>query len=276
MLSKKNAVIYGASPSLGGAVAREMARAGARVFVTNHRMEVAEKVADQIRSEGGLAEAAQVDATDEISIQTHLDGVIKKAGTIDISFNLIGIKVIQNIPLIEMKVDDFVHPVSDAMHTHFLTATAAGRLMSKQGSGVILSLTATPGGIGYPGVGGFGPLCCAMEAFSRNLACELGPSGVRVVNIRSGGSLDSRPFKEASASGVAGVEDVFKKMKADTMLKEMPSMSDIASTAVFLASEMARRITGVTIDVTVGTTAGLNHRTNGNAHQPNIRPNPVR
>jgi 3-oxoacyl-[acyl-carrier protein] reductase len=275
MLNKKIAVIYGASASLGGAVAREMARAGAWVFVTNHRLEVAEKVADQIRSEGGLAEAARVDATDEISIQSHLDSVIKKAGTIDISFNLIGIKVIQNIPLIEMKVDDFVHPVSDAMHTHFLTATAAGRQMSKQGSGVILSLTATPGGIGYPGVGGFGPVCCAIEAFSRNLACELGPSGVRVVNIRSGGSLDSRPFKEAIESGAAGVEEVFKKMKADTMLKEMPSMSDIASTAVFLASEMARRITGVTIDVTVGTTAGLNHRTKGNVHEPNIRPNPV-
>lgn len=274
MLNKKNAVIYGASPSLGGAVAREMARAGARVFVTNHHLEVAEKVADQIRSEGGLAEAALVDATDEISIQSHLDGVIKKFGTIDISFNLIGIKVKQNIPLIEMKVNDFVLPVSDAMHTHFLTATAAGRLMSKQGSGVILSLTATPGGIGYPGVGGFGPVCCAVEAFSRNLACELGPSGVRVVNIRSGGSLDSRPFKEAIASGV-GVEAVFKKMKSDTMLKDMPSMSDIASTAVFLASDMARRITGVTIDVTAGTTAALNHRTEGNVHEPNIRPNPV-
>jgi 3-oxoacyl-[acyl-carrier protein] reductase len=261
MLSKKNAVIYGASQSLGGAVAREMARAGARVFVTNRHLEIAEEVADQIRSAGGLAEAARVDALDEISVQSHLDEVTKKAGTIDISFNLIGLKVIQNIPLIKMNVDDFVLPVTLAMHTHFLTATAAGKLMSKQGSGVILSLTATPGGIGYPGVGGFGPVCCAIEAFSKNLASELGPSGVRVVNIRSAGSLDSRPFKEVIASGAPGVKEVFGKMKADTMLKDLPSMNDIASTAVFLASGMAKSITGVTIDVTVGTTAALNYRT---------------
>ena len=261
MLSKKNAVVYGASQSLGGAVAREMARAGARVFVTNRHLELAEEVASQIRSEGGTAEAAKVDALDESSIQSHLDDVTKKAGAIDISFNLIGIPVKQNLPLIKMNADDFVLPITLAMHTHFLTATAAGRLMSKQASGVILSLTATPGGIGYPGVGGFGPVCCAIEAFSRNLAAELGPSGVRVVNIRSAGSLDSRPFKEAVDNGAPRAEEVFKKMKGDTMLKDLPSMNDIASTAVFLASDMARRITGVTIDVTVGTTAALNYKT---------------
>jgi NAD(P)-dependent dehydrogenase (short-subunit alcohol dehydrogenase family) len=261
ILSNKSAVIYGASPSLGGAVAVAMARAGARVFVTNRKLKVAQTVADQINLEGGAAEAAHVDAMDESAIQLHLNDVAEKVGKIDISFNLIGINNTQDIPLTKMKVDDFVLPVTDGMHTHFLTATAAGRIMSRQGSGVILSLTATPGGIGYPGVGGFGPLCSAMEAFSRNLASELGPSGVRVVNIRSAGSLDSRPFKEAIATGAPDVEEVFKKMKGDTMLKHLPSMHDIASTAVFLSSDMARSITGVTIDVTVGTTAALNYRT---------------
>ncbi len=270
MLSKKNAVIYGASQSLGGTVAREMARAGARLFVTNIHPELAQEVADQINAEGGTAEAAQVDAFDESSIQKHLDDVIKKAGTVDITFNLIGIQVKQNIPLIKMDVDDFVKPVTHAMRTHFLTATAAGRLMVKQGSGVILSLTATPGGIGYPGVGGFGPVCSSIETFSRNLAAELGPSGVRAVNIRSGGSLDSRPFKEAIEARAPGIDDVFSKMKSDTMLKEMPAMKDIASTAVFLASDMARRITGVTIDVTVGTTAALNYRTDKDRIESNI------
>jgi 3-oxoacyl-[acyl-carrier protein] reductase len=165
MLSNKNAVIYGASQSLGGAVAREMARAGARLFVTNIHLALAQEVADQINAEGGNAEAAQVDALNEVSIRTHLEAVLKKVGTIDISFNLIGIPVKQNIPLIKMEVDDFARPVTHGMRTHFLTATAAGRLMAKQGTGVILSLTATPGGIGYPGVGGFGPLCSSIESF---------------------------------------------------------------------------------------------------------------
>lgn len=262
MLNNKNCLIYGASPSLGGAVALQMARAGAKVFVTNRQVETAQKVADQINSEGGFAEAAQVDALDENAVQLHLDAIVKKFGTIDISFNLIGIEVIQDIPLIKMKVDDFVQPITDAMNTHFITATAAGRIMSKQGSGIILTLTATPGGIGYPGVGGFGPLCCAMEGFSRNLAAELGPSGVRAVNIRSAGSLDSRPFKEATATGAPEVKAIFDQMKGDTMLKDLPAMDDIASTAVFLSSDMARKITGVTIDITAGTTAALNYKTN--------------
>lgn len=84
-----------------------------------------------------------------------------------------------------------------AMETQFITATAAARVMVKQRSGVILSLTATPGGIGYANVGGFGPACCAIEGLSRDLGAELGLYGVRVVNIRSAGSPDSRVFKEA-------------------------------------------------------------------------------
>ncbi|MXV49766.1 SDR family oxidoreductase [Pedobacter sp. HMF7647] len=261
MLNNKNAVIYGASPSLGGAVAREMARAGARLFVTNRRIELAEEVARQIRSDGGNAQAAQVDALDEASVQTHLDEISQTAGSVDISFNLVGIPVIQNISLTEINVNDFVDPVAMAMRTHFITAIAAAKIMIRQGGGVILTLTATPGGIGYPKVAGFGPACSAIETFSKNLATETGPSGVRVVNIRSAGSLDSRPFKEAVAANGPGMEQVIEKMKNDTMLKDLPSMNDIASTAVFLASGMAAKITGVTIDITAGTTVALNYRT---------------
>jgi NAD(P)-dependent dehydrogenase (short-subunit alcohol dehydrogenase family) len=261
MLKDKTAIIYGASPSLGGAVAKEMARAGARLFVTNRHLDLAEDVARQIRAEGGRAEAARVDALNEESVQSHLDEVMKKVETLDISFNLIGLEVQQDVPLIKMKADDFVRPITLAMHTQFLTATAAGRVMSKQGSGVILSLTATPGGIGYPKVGGFGPVCAGIETFSKNLAAELGPSGVRVVNIRSGGSPDSRAFKQALAQGGPEIDEALSRLKSDTMLKAMPMMSDIASISVFLASDLARRITGTTIDVTVGTTTALNYST---------------
>src|SRR5882757_9823390 len=114
------------------------------------------------------------------------------------------------------------------MQTQFLTATAAGRTMIKQRSGVILSLTATPGGIGYPYTGGFAAACCALESFSRNLASELGVYGVRVVNIRSGGSPDSRVFKEAIANHPEVMKEVLQKMEQDTMLKKLPLMADIA------------------------------------------------
>jgi 3-oxoacyl-[acyl-carrier protein] reductase len=132
--------------------------------------------------------------------------------------------------------------------------------MIKQRSGVILSLTATPAGIGYPLTGGFAPACCAMESFSMNLASELGIYGVRAVNIRSGGSPDSKVFKEAIERAPEVMGHILKSMEGDTMLKKLPLMADIANIAVFLSSDMACTITGVTIDATCGTTAGLNHR----------------
>jgi len=83
---------------------------------------------------------------------------------------------------------------------------------------------------------------------------------VRVVNIRSGGSPDSKVFKEAIESHPDVMKEVLQKMEQDTMLKKLPLMADIANTAVFLASSLAAKITGVTIDITGGTTAALNYR----------------
>jgi NAD(P)-dependent dehydrogenase (short-subunit alcohol dehydrogenase family) len=135
--------------------------------------------------------------------------------------------------------------------------------MKQQHSGVILFLTATPGGIGYPYTGGFAAACCAVESFSKNLASELGLYGIRVVSIRSGGSPDSKVFKDVIEKNPEVMKTILQKMEADTMLKKLPLMADIANAAVFLASDMAGKITGVTIDVTCGTTAALNYRVPG-------------
>jgi NAD(P)-dependent dehydrogenase (short-subunit alcohol dehydrogenase family) len=260
MLQNKNAVIYGAGGSIGGAVGRAFAMAGAKVFLTGHGLSSVQKVADDIIASGGLAEIAEVDALNEKAVNDHINSVVRKAGSIDLSFNAIGVQDTQNIPLVEMNLEDFMRPIKIAMQTQFITATAAGRIMINQKSGVILSLTATPGGIGYPMVGGFGPACCAIESLSRDLASELGRHGVRVVNIRSAGSPDTRIFIEAIANGGEEALTIIKNMEEDTMLKTLPMMEDIANTAVFLASQMAGKITGVTIDVTCGTTTGLNYK----------------
>ena len=260
ILQNKNAVIYGAGGSLGGAVARAFAAAGAKVFLTGRTLNSVQKVAEDILASRGHAEAAEVDALDEKAVNSYLTTIARKAGTVDISFNAIGLQDTQDIPLTDMKLDDFIRPITIAMETQFLTSTASGRIMMKQRSGLILSLTATPGGIGYPKVGGFGPACCAIEGFSRNLASELGTYGVRVVNIRSAGSPDSRPFVDALANGGEEVKDFLTKLEEDTMLKKLPLMADIANVATFLASDLAGKITGVTIDVTCGTTTGLNYK----------------
>lgn len=258
ILQNKNAVIYGAGGSLGGATAKAFAAAGAKVFLTGRNKDSVQKVADEIIAAGGKAEVDIVDGFDEKAITGHL----QKMNSVDISFNTVGIDVKQSVPLVDLTLEEYVNPITQTMRTQFLTAKAAGRIMMKQGSGVILSLTATPGGIGYPYTAGFAAACCALESLSRNLAAELGVYGVRVINIRSGGSPDSRIFKEAFESNPGIMKTVLDGLAKDTMLRKQPPMADIANTAVFLASYMAASITGVTVDVTAGTTAALNYRAN--------------
>lgn len=260
ILQNKNAIVYGAGGSLGGAVAKGLAEAGAKVFLTGRNFASVQIVADEILKSGGNTEVDVVDGFDEKAINHHIELVIEKAGTVDISFNAIGVNVVQNIPLISIEMKDFVHPITMTMQTRFLTAKAAAKAMIKQKSGVILSLTATPAGIGYPYTGGFAPACCAVESFSKNLASELGIYGIRVVNMRSGGSPDSAIFKNAIDTDPENMKLILKQMEADTMLKKLPLMADIANLAVFLSSDLAGKITGVTVDVSSGTTAGLNYR----------------
>jgi 3-oxoacyl-[acyl-carrier protein] reductase len=260
LLQNKNAFIYGAGGSLGSTIAKAFAAAGANVFLTGRNLDAVQKTATEILASGGKAQADCVDAMDNKAIDAHLTKVLQKAGTIDITFNAVAVEVVQNIPLVDIAADYFMLPVTGMLQTRFLTAIAAAKIMMKQKSGIILSLTATPGGIGYPYTGGFAPACAAIESFSRNLASELGFYGIRVVNIRSGGSPDSKVFKDAIDNHPDVMKTVLKGLEQDTMLKSLPLMADIANAAVFLVSDLAAKITGVTLDVTSGTTGGLNYR----------------
>src|SRR5688572_24684209 len=73
LLENKNAVIYGAGGSIGGAVARAFAREGAKVYLAGRTLESLEEMAEEIRSSGGVAETAQVDALDEQAVDQHAD-----------------------------------------------------------------------------------------------------------------------------------------------------------------------------------------------------------
>jgi 3-oxoacyl-[acyl-carrier protein] reductase len=263
LLQDKNVIIYGAGGSLGSTIAKEMAKAGANVFLSGHKLTPVQKLANQIVNEGGSAEAAEIDALNEKQVDNYIRDLARRAGSIDVSFNLINLLDIQGVPLVDLALEDFERPVRRAIRSQFITCTAAGRMMIKQRTGVILSLTATPGGIGAPTLGGFGPACAVIEKISLGLASELGPYGVRVVNIRSAGSPDSKVFKDAIEQNGEKAIEFIKKIEDDTMLKRMPLMHDVASMAVFLASEMAAAITGVTIDATCGTTTALNYKAPG-------------
>jgi 3-oxoacyl-[acyl-carrier protein] reductase len=246
LLESKNAVIYGGGGSIGGALARAFARQGATVHLAGRTLESLEKVAEEIRSAGGVARTAQVDALDETAVDEHADAVAASAGSIDISFNLISFGDVQGTPLAEMQLRDFERPVITAVRTTFLTSRAAARHMIRQRSGVILFF----GGYGdpLPGyyLGGLQVAFGAIESLRRNLACELGPHGIRVVTLQTGGVPESIP------ESFDGREAIIGDIEQRTMLNRAATLDDVGNVAAFAASDHARTMTATALNITCG------------------------
>lgn len=243
LLENKNAVIYGAGGAIGGAVAHAFAREGANLFLSGRTLDSVERAAKDIRAAGRVAETAQVDALDGREVEAHMAEVEQEAGSI-------------GALLIEMSLEDFAKPIVIATRTQFLTAGAAARRMVKQGSGVILMITATPARLGFPLVGGFGTACAALEGFSRQLAAELGPQGVRVVCLRSAGTPDAPGVDEvidlhAKGAGMTG-EEFEASLAESTLLRRLPKLEEVGNVAALMASDYASPMTGTVANMTCG------------------------
>lgn len=182
LLQDKNAIIYGGGP-ISGAVAQAFARKGASVFLAGRNPTKLEAIAEAIRAAGGQIEAAEVDALDEQAVNTHADGVAAKAGSIDITFNLISYDDVQGTPMAEMSLADFEQPIVTAVRTMFLTTRAAVRHMIRQKSGVILAWRGEGDPLRDYYIGGFQVALHAIEAMRRQLSAELGRHGIRVVTF---------------------------------------------------------------------------------------------
>ncbi|MFC0552081.1 SDR family NAD(P)-dependent oxidoreductase [Planotetraspora thailandica] len=248
LLKGKNAVIYGGGGAIGSAVAHVFAREGARVHLAGRTLERLDAVAGEIRASGGQAETAQVDALDEAAVDAHADAVVARAGSLDISFNLISHGDVQGTPLADMSLEDFERPVLTAVRTMFITSRAAARHMMKQRSGVILMF----GGYGdpLPRLGGLQVAFGALESLRRSLACELGPYGIRAVTLQTGGITEVLP--EDFAPRQAIVDDIVGR----TMLGRAASLEDVGNVAAFAASDRAQAITASAINITCGSVVG--------------------
>jgi NAD(P)-dependent dehydrogenase (short-subunit alcohol dehydrogenase family) len=258
LLEDKTAVIYAAGGAIGGAVARAFARDGARLFLTGRNVAKVDAVADEIVAAGGVAESAQVDALDQQAVDEHLDTVVERAGGVDVSFNAIGPgPTPERVPLTELGSDAFARPIAFYTSSNFITATAAARRMSGRGSGVILALTAVPGRMPTRLIGGAAPAWAAVEAFSRSLALEVGPAGIRVVCLRAH-AIPETPLIEANfatageAAGVTRAE--FRAiLEQGTLLKRLPTLAEFADTAAFVASDGAGAMTATVVNLSAGT-----------------------
>jgi NAD(P)-dependent dehydrogenase (short-subunit alcohol dehydrogenase family) len=255
LLANKNAVIYGVG-GVGGAVARAFAREGARLFLAGRRRDGAEALAAEIARAGGLAEADAVDATDEAAVEAHVARVVEAAGRVDVLFNAVGLQDVQGQPLVDMPLADFLRPVEIAARTQFLTARAVARVMVRQRSGVIMTITAGPARRADGNVGGFDVANAAIEGLWRTFAAELGPHGVRLVVVGSCGSPDTPAVEEVMAlhartKGESPVA-IGGGMGSETLLRRLPRVAEVANAAVIMASDYASAMTGVIANVTCG------------------------
>jgi 3-oxoacyl-[acyl-carrier protein] reductase len=255
LLQNKTAVVYGGGGAIGGAVARSFAREGAKVFLAGRTLAKLDVVAKQISAAGGNAGTAQVNALDEESVGRHVEEVVGEAGAIDILFNGMAMEDVQGKLLVDMPLADFVHPIMTAATTQFVTARAVARQMLRQGSGVILTITAgPPEALAY--LGGFGPACGVIEGLWRGLAAELGPKGIRVLCLRSSGSPDTPDVQQtfrvhAEAMGIS-YEEYVRGAGSTTLLRRLPTSEEVASVATMMASDRASAMTGSFVSVTCG------------------------
>ena len=257
MLQGKVAVVYGGGGAIGGAVARAFASEGATVFLAGRHLGPIEAVAGDIVGAGGSASAAEVDALDEQAIDGHLQSVMDATGRVDVSFNAIGItdpKV--RAPLVELDLERFSLPIATYTRSYFLTARLAARRMLAQGSGVIMTVTATISRTGTAMAGGGGPAMAAVEALTRQLSAELGPQGIRVVGLRPQGIPETDRIRQsfeqyAAASGMTR-EQFLAALASRTHTRRLSTLDELASVAVFMASDRASGMTGSTVNLSMG------------------------
>jgi len=261
LLHNKNAIIYGGGGAIGSAIARAFLREGARLYLAGRHLPKLEAAAAALNAPAGRVNIAVVDALYEQSVEEHAEAVAAEAGSIDIVCNAIGVFHIQGKPIHELTLEEYEHPIKVYTRTHFITAKATSRYMKQQGAGVYLCLS-TPGSrLPVEGILGFGAACAAVEGFTRHLAGELGPSGIRVVCLRpdampetlARGSHANEVFSgPASRAGLTPEATLQAHAETGPLLKRLPTLEQVANTAAFMASDQAGAITGAIVNLTCG------------------------
>lgn len=265
-LENKVIVVTGAASGIGKAVAQEFLNVGAKVVVADMAPEAP---AFELADENNFL-YVRTDVTDGKSVGQMVNQAVEKFGTLDGLVNNAGI----NIPRLLVDVDDpnGKYELDEAVWDKvtnvnlkgvFLCAQAVGRVLAEKGSGVIINMSSESGLEGSEGQSVYAATKNAVNSLTRSWAKELGKKGVRVVGVAPGimeaTGLRTLAYEEALAytRGIT-VDDLragYSKTST-TPLGRSGKLEEVANTCVFLASDRASYIHGVTLNVAGGKTRG--------------------
>ena len=243
-LRDKRTVITGAGSGLGRATALRFAQEGARVAVVDIDGDKARETAALI---GESAISVQADVTDKGAVVDAVSAAVEAFGGVDVFFNNAGIP--QRVtPLTEVTSADWNNILAVNLTAIFFGAQAVTPIMRRQGGGSILITSSISGRRPRPGLSAYTASKGGAIAFTAALAVELAPN-IRVNGIAPLAALT--PMLDQFQFG-DNPEEVRGQLMAAVPLRRLVDPEDIAGAAVYLSSDEARCITGVTLNVDCG------------------------
>ena len=245
-LTGKVALVTGASSGIGAAAAATLADLGARVVLGYYRnRKGAEETRDRIANAGGMAVAMEGDVRRAEETRRLVERTASEIGPIDILVNNAG-SLVQRVgirDLTEAHLDDVV---ALNLKSAVLASQAVAPSMIERRRGAIVNVVSIAGHTGGgPGAGPYAAAKAALSAYTKSLARELAPHGVRV-NAVSPGTIDT-PFHE-----VFSTPEMLEKVVATIPLGRLGRADECATVIAFLASDAASYIVGETIEINGG------------------------
>lgn len=241
-LEGKVAVITGGNSGIGLATAKRFVKEGAYVFITGRRQAELDKAVAQI---GKNVTAVQGDVSKLEDLDHLYDVVRKEKGRVDIVFANAG--VVDPVSLADSTPETYDKQFNLNARGAYFTVQKALPLLADKGS-IILSGSAA-WQMGIPGFGAYSATKAALVSFVRTWTAELASRGIRA-NVISPGPTET-PMVHVGAQGSGeGTSDYFKKM---IPMGRLGTPEELASAAVFLASDESSFITGIDLPVDGGT-----------------------
>jgi 3-oxoacyl-[acyl-carrier protein] reductase len=247
-LNGKVAIVTGAGSGFGEAIARRYAEEGAKVVVNDIIANAAERVAGEIRAQGGQAAAKVADVSRDADVAGLVQSALQFFGRLDIVVNNAG-TTHRNRPMLEVDESEFDRIYAVNVKSLFLTAKHAVPHFRKAGGGCFVTIASTAGVRPRPGLTWYNGSKGAAIVTSRSMAAELGPEKIRVnvVNPVIGETGLLEMFM-----GMPDTPENRRKFVASIPMGRLSKPLDVANAALFLASDEAAFITGTCLEVDGG------------------------